>query len=460
MIARKNIFLLIIFTLIFLLPINSKAQLSISLPEVSGSIGGTINVPITIGEVVEEDGLTSFQFNVQYDPDILFINGVTTTGTMIEGASVIVNPDFEPGKIRIAFAGVNPLVGSGTLIILKIDLLELGESPLNWDDARFFDGVGGDLPLDLTNGSVTVTDLAPPNLSSPTNGATGVTIAVMLRWLAAEFATGYNLQVARDAGFTQIQVQQNGIGSLSYALTGLNYETTYYWRVQSNSDNTTSDWSVAWSFTTESEPEDPEDPVPGKVSLNSPTNGTTLQLEEDENEVELSWNVAEGKVDAYQLDVAFDANFNDMVFTSNSLTNTNHLLTGLDNNKNYYWRVRAGNTTGWGSYSDTWNFTTLIVGVDEDHLNNNFVLNQNYPNPFNPSTNISYSIPEQSSVKLEIYDALGRNISTLVNVDQSSGYYIVEWQPKNLSSGIYLYRLEAVSATNQFVEVRSMLLVK
>lgn len=74
-----------------------------------------------------------------------------------------------------------------------------------------------------------------------------------------------------------------------------------------------------------------------------------------------------------------------------------------------------------------------------------FTLGQNYPNPFNPVTNISYGIPEKSNVQLEIYDILGRLVSTLVNTTQEAGYYTVGFSAGHLASGLYFYRLQSGS---------------
>nr|WP_255727778.1 T9SS type A sorting domain-containing protein [Rhodohalobacter sulfatireducens] len=72
-------------------------------------------------------------------------------------------------------------------------------------------------------------------------------------------------------------------------------------------------------------------------------------------------------------------------------------------------------------------------------------LNQNYPNPFNPTTQISYSIPQQSDVLLEVYDLTGKLITTLVNETVSSGTHSVTFDAENLSSGVYMYRLQTAN---------------
>ncbi len=90
-----------------------------------------------------------------------------------------------------------------------------------------------------------------------------------------------------------------------------------------------------------------------------------------------------------------------------------------------------------------------------------FVLNQNYPNPFNPTTKIRFFVPsdvkgQTSNVKLEIYDALGREIQAIVNESLSPGSYEVEFNATSFPSGVYFYSLQ----TENFTATKKMLLTK
>ena len=85
-----------------------------------------------------------------------------------------------------------------------------------------------------------------------------------------------------------------------------------------------------------------------------------------------------------------------------------------------------------------------------------FMLNQNYPNPFNPTTNISYSLVNSVKVTLKIYDVLGNLIQTLVNEQQSAGNHEINFSGTNLASGLYIYRIQAGSFTQQ----KKMILLK
>jgi hypothetical protein len=88
-------------------------------------------------------------------------------------------------------------------------------------------------------------------------------------------------------------------------------------------------------------------------------------------------------------------------------------------------------------------------------------LRQNYPNPFNPSTTIQYDLPEAGRVVLEIFDALGRIVRTLIKGESTAGVHTVTWNGTNdhgglLPSGVYIYRI----VSPNFIQTRKMLLVR
>ncbi len=85
-----------------------------------------------------------------------------------------------------------------------------------------------------------------------------------------------------------------------------------------------------------------------------------------------------------------------------------------------------------------------------------FSLSQNYPNPFNPLTTISYAVKEPCRVELAVYDVLGRMVRTLVDVQQSPGFYRVEFNAGQLASGLYFYKIRM----NSFTAVRKMMLLE
>lgn len=112
-------------------------------------------------------------------------------------------------------------------------------------------------------------------------------------------------------------------------------------------------------------------------------------------------------------------------------------------------------------FTPTYNSVNLTraneTAIDNDNvLPHKFALKQNYPNPFNPTTTINYSIPHSVKVRLTIYDVLGRRVAMLVNKVQNAGNYHITFDARQLSSGMYFYRLE----TPNRVITRKMMLIK
>lgn len=113
---------------------------------------------------------------------------------------------------------------------------------------------------------------------------------------------------------------------------------------------------------------------------------------------------------------------------------------------------------------DEWNFGANfpIVIIDnpitvEDEISPvQFHLSQNYPNPFNPSTSIQYTVGTRQFVSLKVYDILGNEVASLVNEEKPAGNYKVSFNGAQLTSGVYIYRLQYLN----FVETKKMVLLK
>lgn len=148
---------------------------------------------------------------------------------------------------------------------------------------------------------------------------------------------------------------------------------------------------------------------------------------------------------------------------------------GLENgdSKAFLWNVRVSDGLDtldvhgpYGGYGDDffplYRTVTLerapTTGIaEETGTPREFSLNQNYPNPFNPTTNISFALPKDAKVTLEVYDMLGRKVMTLVNDKQmTAGVHNVTFDASQFASGMYLYRINAGTHTS----IRKMMLIK
>ena len=103
-------------------------------------------------------------------------------------------------------------------------------------------------------------------------------------------------------------------------------------------------------------------------------------------------------------------------------------------------------------------YYSSIVGVSEEDRQDpvSVRLLQNYPNPFNPVTTIKYSVPKDGNVKLTVYNALGQELAELVNKEIKAGNYEVEFNAKDLASGVYIYCIQA----GDFIQTKKMILLK
>ncbi len=133
-------------------------------------------------------------------------------------------------------------------------------------------------------------------------------------------------------------------------------------------------------------------------------------------------------------------------------------LSGLEPGETYYFALQSVNTFGYSS--DMSDESTVMVPVSVEMIASDrpesFGLFQNYPNPFNPMTVIRYDLPESAEVRLEVYDLLGRRIAVLVSEQQQPGSYSVTFDGQDLSSGLYLYRIQA----GPYVKSSQMMLLK
>lgn len=264
----------------------------------------------------------------------------------------------------------------------------------------------------------------------------------------------YHLQVAKDENFTQIVFNDSTIAGTNYMVENLESFTKYYWRVRSKTDGDISPWSFVWHFTTGLS-------LPNQVNLIMPQHQSILPYDT----VHFAWNKGTPLVSNYWFEYADNEQMNNSVVDS-TLTDTTISLISFEGYKEYWWRVRAKNEVGWGSFSESRSFTLIVTGTEQEIIPEKFALYQNYPNPFNPVTRIKFSIPAgieaSSKTSLKVYDMLGNEVVTLINEHKSPGIYEIEFSTgsfgdvSNLSSGIYFYILRS----GEFISSRKMVLMK
>jgi photosystem II stability/assembly factor-like uncharacterized protein len=185
-----------------------------------------------------------------------------------------------------------------------------------------------------------------------------------------------------------------------------------------------------------------------------PVELVSFSIELQDNEIVLNWITAtETNNLGFEIErKRNDAPWGDLAFVKgNGTTTETQNYSFMDENikaGKYKYRLKQIDYDGSFEYSK---IVEVEVGFPTE-----FSLEQNYPNPFNPKTKIKYQISKLSFVKIQIYDVLGNEIATLVNEEKPAGSYEAEFNPANLPSGIYFYRIQAGS----YSETRKMVLLR
>jgi hypothetical protein len=159
-------------------------------------------------------------------------------------------------------------------------------------------------------------------------------------------------------------------------------------------------------------------------------------------------------VKSYQVD--FYADFNGS--GSYDVPPTDHAWRELFTNTEGNYILEFAHNAG---FTDIGFPTAITEGIYVGNKPDSYKLQQNYPNPFNPRTNISFSLPDNATVILEIYNSLGQKIRTLTEAKMSAGTYEVAWDGANenghsMSTGVYYYQIKAGS----FYQVKRMMLIR
>jgi len=170
--------------------------------------------------------------------------------------------------------------------------------------------------------------------------------------------------------------------------------------------------------------------------------------------VELNWSTAtELNNDGFEIQKKTDnGEFISIGFVKGQGTSTQkNDYSFIDKNTNsgkYLYRLKQIDFDGNYEYSN-------VLEVDFNTITT-YTLEQNYPNPFNPSTEINYTLEKSGNVTLKIYDSLGSLVATIVDGFMRAGKHSVKFNAKDLTSGVYFYRIE----TDNFTSTRKMLLIK
>jgi len=217
---------LAIVVAMFMLSVSTFAQVSVTLPTVSGVAGSEKLGAVTVGDLTGQN-VTAFQFTVFYDKDVVEITGVETENTLVAGNAPTVNADVANGQTVIAWASATPLTGSGTLLNLKFEFKDAGASALNFGTPSTFMFNAGSPAAAVTNGSaVTPAVLIQGGTVSATAGdvimipITTTAITEAQNVISYDFTASFNPAVFTLSGYeVEGTLSANGSVSINYSNT-------------------------------------------------------------------------------------------------------------------------------------------------------------------------------------------------------------------------------------------------
>lgn len=256
-------------------------------------------------------------------------------------------------------------------------------------------------------------------LESPNNDAKGFYSTANLQWKSSLHAKYYELQISTKSDFSELVFSSEALSE-----TTLNFNSvesglmTYYWRVRGLNEYGVGEWSETRTFVS----------VVGTTVLTAPE----ANAQDIQRNPLFQWQNVNGAT-KYHLQVSSSFSFSTIDFQDSSIVDNQYRSWLLDADKQYLWRVRAGNADGWGDFSSRLRFKTgITVPVAEPSAHNVNV----YPIPLRSILYIDIPDYHNENVKIEIYDVRGvavlrkqlHKVSKLYSLDVSDipkGVYIL-----------------------------------
>lgn len=306
---------------------------------------------------------------------------------------------------------------------------------------------------------------AIPQQTAPEDRTDTLSLNPELTWDPIINAEYYQVQIAESLPFDDYIIEDiNSVYQHSLSLNELTYNTRYRWRVRSFNSKGQSDWSDIRIFTTMKKPADVPDPL-AAPKLSIPENNEVLAPFHPKSNIAryFSWSLARGATH-YRMQISETDDFTSTVVDSTTSpgVNANGIYIKyefLEEETEYFWRARAINADESSEWSESWSFynpAATAVAAEHEDKPAEFALHQNFPNPFNPVTQIGYDLKETANVKLTVYNMLGQEVAVLVNSKMAAGRHQVSFNAADLSSGFYIYRIEA----GNFTATKKLMLIK
>lgn len=269
--------------------------------------------------------------------------------------------------------------------------------------------------------------LGTPELTSPINNANDVShTSTLLQWKTVQTADRYHVQVSTTPDFATLVFNDSSATTLTATPKNLVHTQKYYWRARAAKLELLGDWSQTYAFTTL--------PIfPDQVTLLSPKNNS----ESLASNTKLIWSRPK-EADSFHVQLSLLHNFSVIILNDSSIEKTDRSLDALNNDSQYFWRVRGKNRAGFGSWSDTWSFTTKGTSSLIDNVTQERKVyvheNELYINGVFISTPCVVTISDIQGKQILSYDIDNNSIQRVVPLQNlTSGSYVIRIGNRNSS---------------------------
>jgi len=424
------------------------------LPDTTVVYPDTMRLPLTV-EALDGLDVRSVEAIVRIDTTMFRWLGWQRT-SLTEGMSV--EAERKGNDIRLAFAGNQPLRGSGALFALSFvprpGTADNARMPVQLMRLRFNETSDTTATAQLISGALTndwnwQVPTAPKRVNAEL--IEGVSFGVRLTWELPDTnggrpITDYIIEYRDTTASAPWTLHSDGISTeRTTSLTSLPGRKTYLFRVSAVN-------SEGRGPAAESQPVDVGFAVPTAPQsvLSSPLPGSEIAMS-------LSWTPPSDNggyaITDYQIEFKRSSDSDWTPFTDGISAATNATVGGLQPAVSYDFRVAAVNRLGRGPFSSPVSATDLESSPETVLVT---ALLGNYPNPFNPTTQIRYQLSASGHVRLTVFDILGRQVAVLAEGTQPAGHHSIAFDASGLTSGVYLYRLDTDSRSF----TKTLLLVK
>lgn len=283
-----------------------------------------------------------------------------------------------------------------------------------------------------------------PLLAQPLSNSKNNDLTVRFKWKANPHTERYRLLLSETDSFTKLILHDSTLADTLREVKNLSEGQKYYWRVSSMNISGESPYSDTWNFIT---------------ILNAPEALTIRLL--SASKLELSWTDKSTAEAGFIIERKLSNDFT--VIDSVEANKTTYIDSTVKvSSTQYQYRVMSFTKFALSSYSNIAVITVTEASSSNKLIPTEYSLFQNYPNPFNPQTLIRYGLPQESSVKIIIYNSIGEVVKVLGNTLEASGYHDITFNASDITSGVYFYSLEARSTDGSkiYKDIKKMIVLK